>query len=413
MAAAVSGAPKINAPWLAGAQCDQCPLRPCIPVASAGPRRASSVRILLVGEAPGATEINTGIPLTGMSGDILNQALADIGLPREQVAVANVCSCRPPQNATPSMEAVRACSGRLAREVSAFDPHVIVALGATALRALTGRQSLARIHGMTVEGSGLYAGRSIVPTWHPAFVLRSPRQYPALKADLAQAWALAKAKVSGPGGGLGSIGCADRIVVELARTPEDVRRLAALIRAEIGEGLLAVDIETDSLSPSKSQLLSVGLAWRHGQEHAAVVLLRGADAQVQSALKQELARILLAHPNLYHNSKFDTAHLRAHGIPARVAADTLLISYVLDERAGAVHGLEYLANTYMAAGDYKSIVEAGKEADPDAAGKVNLSEIDERNLVVYNAMDSFYTLHLFHILDKELDRVDDEIYTAN
>ena len=147
-------------------------------------------RLLLVGEAPGAAEDAGGVPFVGRSGQLLDQLLAEAGVPRAAVAVCNVVKCRPPGNRTPRRLEVETCRGWLDRQVELIDPAVIVSLGATAAAwALGPGRRLADVHGTAVRARG----RLVVPTYHPAAAIRSGPAgvaASALRADLATVAAL-------------------------------------------------------------------------------------------------------------------------------------------------------------------------------------------------------------------------------
>lgn len=140
-----------------------------------------NARLLFVGEGPGADEDAQGLPFVGRAGQLLNNMIAAMGLKREEVYIANVVKCRPPQNRTPEPDEANTCSPFLFRQIDVVRPEVIVALGATAATYLLGqRQPLAGLRGR------IHAFRSskLIVTYHPAFLLRDPRQKKEAWADL-------------------------------------------------------------------------------------------------------------------------------------------------------------------------------------------------------------------------------------
>jgi uracil-DNA glycosylase len=141
--------------------------------------------VALVGEAPGATEDETGRPFVGKSGALLDLLLAEAGLDRAQTAVLNIVKCRPPANRTPRTPEVARCSGWLRRQLELLDPPAVVALGLSAAKWFLGPRTVlarAREHGpVSWEGRGLYV------TYHPSAAIRfGPNGAPraALLADL-------------------------------------------------------------------------------------------------------------------------------------------------------------------------------------------------------------------------------------
>ena len=139
----------------------------------------------LVGEAPGATEDETGRPFVGRSGALLDQLLGEAGLARSEAAVLNIVKCRPPGNRTPKAPEVARCSGWLRRQLELLDPPVVVALGLSAAKWFLGpRTVLAQAR---AEGPHDYDGRALWPTYHPSAAIRfGPHGAPraALLADL-------------------------------------------------------------------------------------------------------------------------------------------------------------------------------------------------------------------------------------
>ncbi len=136
--------------------------------------------LMLVGEAPGAEEDRQGEPFVGRAGQLLNEMLRAIGLAREQVYIANILKCRPPNNRDPESAEVQQCGGYLRRQVELVAPKLILALGRIAAQNLLHTQvSLARL-----RGELHHFGAENVPllvTYHPAYLLRSPQ-------DKAKAW---------------------------------------------------------------------------------------------------------------------------------------------------------------------------------------------------------------------------------
>ncbi len=140
-----------------------------------------NARLMFVGEGPGADEDAQGLPFVGRAGQLLNNMIAAMGLKREQVYIANVVKCRPPGNRTPEPEEANTCTPFLFRQIDVVRPQVLVALGATAATYLLGhRQPLAGLRGRVHA----FRGMQLIVTYHPAFLLRDPRQKKEAWADL-------------------------------------------------------------------------------------------------------------------------------------------------------------------------------------------------------------------------------------
>ena len=127
--------------------------------------------LVFVGEAPGRDEDLQGVPFVGRAGQLLTKIIASIGLTRDEVYIANVVKCRPPGNRNPEPGEVQTCEPFLFRQLDVIRPKVVVALGAFAIHTLLGsNQAISRLRGQVYE----YRGAKLVPTFHPAFLLRSP-----------------------------------------------------------------------------------------------------------------------------------------------------------------------------------------------------------------------------------------------
>lgn len=161
--------------------CTRCPLayagRRTVVFADGDP----NARLMFVGEGPGADEDVSGVPFVGKAGQLLNNMIVAMGLKREEVYIANVVKCRPPQNRVPEPVEANTCSQFLLRQMDIVQPEVVVALGSTAASYLLGvRQSLTSLRGRWHSVRGAKAA----VTYHPAFLLRDPRQKGEAWADL-------------------------------------------------------------------------------------------------------------------------------------------------------------------------------------------------------------------------------------
>jgi uracil-DNA glycosylase len=146
--------------------------------------------LMFVGEGPGADEDAQGLPFVGRAGQLLNNMIAAMGLKREQVYIANIVKCRPPGNRTPERDECDTCSPFLMRQINVIRPKVIVALGATAAKNLLGmNDSMASMRGRFYDFSPPSDGAEpfqckLAVTYHPAFLLRDPRQKKEAWKDL-------------------------------------------------------------------------------------------------------------------------------------------------------------------------------------------------------------------------------------
>ena len=151
-------------------RCRRCPLyrTRTHAVISDGTMRA---RLVFVGEAPGREEDLQGKPFVGAAGQLLTKMIEAMGLRRDEVYICNVLKDRPPGNRTPLPEEVEACLPFLERQLRIVAPEVICVLGAVAAKALLGPHvAITKIRGTVME----YGGIPVVPTFHPAYLLRNP-----------------------------------------------------------------------------------------------------------------------------------------------------------------------------------------------------------------------------------------------
>jgi len=151
----------------------------------------ADAELMFVGEAPGATEDEQGLPFVGRAGQLLEQLLAEISLSRKEVFIANVLKCRPPANRDPLPTEVENCKPYLFRQVELVQPKVVCTLGNFATKLLRGSpQGITRVHGkVEVVRCGSRLVR-LLPLYHPAAALRSPALVEVLREDFAQIPAL-------------------------------------------------------------------------------------------------------------------------------------------------------------------------------------------------------------------------------
>jgi DNA polymerase len=143
--------------------------------------------LVFVGEGPGHDEDVQGVPFVGRAGKLLTQMIEAMGLTRDQVYIANVVKCRPPENRTPEKDEVTTCMPFLLRQLAAIDPKVIVCLGSCATQALLGsNKSISSFRGQWLE----FRGARLMATYHPAYLLRNPPAKTEVWADLKKVMAV-------------------------------------------------------------------------------------------------------------------------------------------------------------------------------------------------------------------------------
>jgi len=149
-------------------QCGLCETRTNV-VFGAG---KSDARLMFVGEAPGRAEDEQGEPFVGRAGKVLTKMILAMGLEREDVYIGNILKCRPPDNRTPTLEEMAVCLPHILRQIQVIQPEIVCALGATALKGLLRDPGAAigRMRGRSIAWQGI----KLMPTYHPAYLLRSP-----------------------------------------------------------------------------------------------------------------------------------------------------------------------------------------------------------------------------------------------
>jgi uracil-DNA glycosylase len=149
--------------------------------------------LMFIGEAPGADEDQQGEPFVGRAGQLLTNMIKAMGIEREQVYIANIIKCRPPNNRTPERDECETCSPFLMRQIATIQPKVIVALGAVAAKTLLAiNDSMSNLRGRWYEfkptgvrsSDPKWTGAKLAVTYHPAFLLRDPRQKKEAWKDL-------------------------------------------------------------------------------------------------------------------------------------------------------------------------------------------------------------------------------------
>jgi DNA polymerase len=130
-----------------------------------------NARLMFIGEGPGAEEDRQGKPFVGAAGQLLTRIIAAMKRSRDQVYICNIIKCRPPGNRNPESDEIKTCFPFLARQIAAIQPDFIIALGTIAAQTLLGTAtSISRLRGRFHE----YQGIKVVPTYHPAYLLRNP-----------------------------------------------------------------------------------------------------------------------------------------------------------------------------------------------------------------------------------------------
>ncbi len=160
------------------AVCEKCKLHATRKKAVPGEGPADA-KIMFIGEGPGFHENEQGRPFVGAAGKFLSDLLASIGMKREEVFIANVVKCRPPQNRDPEQDELKACNDYLERQIALINPKVIVTLGRFSMEKFFPGAKISAIHGQ----ARTIGGRLVVAMFHPAAALHQPQYRSAIEQD--------------------------------------------------------------------------------------------------------------------------------------------------------------------------------------------------------------------------------------
>ena len=169
--------------------CQRCPLASCgrknIVFEDGNP----DASLMLIGEGPGKNEDLQSKPFVGRAGKLLNELLATIKTDRKNIFIANIVKCRPPSNRLPLPNEIEICIKLLEKQIKIVRPVVICTLGSCSTRVLLGNdKKITLVRGKVFERNGI----TVIPTFHPAYILRNPKEMPKLFQDLKAAVTLSK-----------------------------------------------------------------------------------------------------------------------------------------------------------------------------------------------------------------------------
>lgn len=343
-------------------------------------------KIMIVGEAPGAAEDFEGTPFIGPSGKLLDSMLESVGIDRhEDCYVTNVAKCRPEDNETPTRGQVKICvQSYMGEELVLAQPKFILLLGNSALQGLVGKSGITKHRGSVWEAKGA----QIFATFHPAAVLRNPKYRAMMVSDFERFARLVRGERS----------AAPDTKVHIIKTKAQLKELAfKIINAEEN----SYDIETYCDHPTgtnfqeyrgeHSKIVSIAFTFVEGTSYA--VLLHHEDTYwkdpdvvlrvIATALKMSKAKTIA------HNGKFDARWMLAKGLPIHQHFDTMLAGHMIDENR--VKGLKPLSQLLLGVDAY----DVGEELG-------NAYSMDRKELLIYNAKDTDYTLRLYHRMREEL-----------
>lgn len=380
---------------LANPNCTLCRLsletsRVCIPVNMPTRRltkHGKDVRILVVGEAPGYSEEETGRLFSGSAGKLLDESLALAGVKREWLYVTNGVKCRPEDNRTPTPAEVRTCSTTyLSQELQLIQPQFGLILGNGGCQAILGKKGITQLNGQVIEKYGV----KWVAAFHPAAVLRNPRYRRAFQGALLVFARLLRDQEGFP-------------VTEttLVDSKDTLRQLIEELK--VAEKA-SIDVETWSSHPKVGRFKGGGLAWwaqdfsvstinfSFKPGYAYVLPLNHVQAawkdwtKVRDIIKPHVERVPFW---IMHNGKYDSKCLEMIGIHIRHSTDTMGMEYAIDENN--LKDLGFMSQVYLGAPEYKELIDKTKTRTED----INL-------MAEYGGKDGDYTLRLEKVVSRRL-----------
>jgi uracil-DNA glycosylase family 4 len=341
-------------------------------------------RIMLLGEAPGEREAESGRVFSGRAGQLLDLKLQEAGLPRESVYVSNVVKCRPPDNSRPSRVEWESCRIYLEREVKRVDPRYILLMGNTALQAVCRKSGITKQRGVRLQTRDpLYKGRSLMATIHPAYVLRNPGQDSVFSEDIKRFARMVRGQFQ-----------VVPVRGTLVNTVVGLKKLRRILM-EANPEAIAYDVENRGAPWEKDwKLLVLGISV-DGQR-GFVVPLNHPRSPFRTRWKDVLRflRPALVRPGVKlvaQSGKHDNLQLSGGGLFLEHSFDIMLAAHLLDENRPK--NLGFLSQSILGADVYKGMV----ETKPDRILKVPL-----KDLALYNAYDTAYTLQIYPKLRTEL-----------
>ena len=353
--------------------CEHCSLNPRrgrYYVPPYGPERC---RVAFIGEAPGSMEVVKRKPFVGRSGEHLRITLRALGYDDETFYYTNICKCRPKGNKKPSIIDARACGITLEQELIDHGIELVITLGNVPLKFLFPKaKGITKERGIARE----YEGWKIMPTYHPAYILRRYDLWPDFANDLTIALAPEPTKSSD-----------EEFSVSIITNPIKAAKFFKSLRRYT---FVYFDIETTGLKVYDDSILCMSFST---DTHSAVVI---ADRALNEESLKEL-RITAQYPSLKwggHNTQFDVARCYSQfGVRPEISEDTMLLSYALDERGG-IHGLKMLVQRLLHYPDWEiDVTKYVKDPESREYGK-----IPKKLLWQYNALDTIYGYKLWELL---------------
>lgn len=365
---------------------------PCI--FGVGPKDA---KIMLIGDNPGRLEDKQGIPFIGRSGELLNRTLKEAGLRRDDVYITNVVKCFTTQEDTKlTKKEIKCCQKYLNDEIKKVHPTVIGVLGGTALSALLYRSGISKFKNNVFMNEQFNI--KVVPTYHPAYVLRNPGNY----KDFVKGIELIAAEAESREILLYKKEKASHVILK------DPKRIHKALDQLFASEEFSFDVETSALDYRIARILSIQFSWRERTGIAIPWHIVDENEDIRIRIKKLLATDKL---KIGQNIKFDIQMLLAHKISTKLPwFDTMLAHHLLDENSE--HNLETLTLQYTLMGEYWAKLERLKVKLAKKHGikkeDVTYDMFPLKDLLLYGAKDADCTFRLKPLFYKQMQK--EEVY---
>src|SRR5215471_2150357 len=366
--------------------CTRCSLHETTERVCIGGSGNPKAKAIIIGEAPGAQEAETGRVFSGRAGQLLDLALESAGLQREEVFISNVVRCRPPDNRRPSRVEWEACRRYMEREVKSIRPRYCLLLGNAALQAVARKSGITTKRGVRLDvRDPVWAGCTVMATIHPAYVLRNPGQGTVFHEDVRRFARLIRGEFQ-------VVPVRPKYVASLEGLAYVKRKL---LEAPVGTAV-AYDVENRG-RPWEQEWDIVCLGVSLDGHTTYVIPLSHPQSPFRKNWRKVLRYLkpaLERHGGLKRvaqNGKHDNQQLAGAGVFLEHSFDIMLAAHLLDENRPK--NLGFLSQSILGADVYKGMV----ELKPDKIMKEPLKRIAS-----YNGNDVGYTHQIYPKLRQEL-----------
>lgn len=365
--------------------CERCALhetteRVC--VMGSGDRHS---KYMIIGEAPGEAEAESGRVFSGRAGRLLDTLLVEAGLDRDEAYVTNVVKCRPPENRRPDRVEFEACRIYLEREARKVDPRYVLLLGNAALQAVARKSGITKQRGLRLKVKDpVWSSRQVMATFHPAYILRNPGQHSTLAEDVKRFARMMRGEFQ-----------VVPVRSKYVNTVDGVNWLTRRVRRLPPGSVISYDVENRGRPWEKEwDIVCLGISWDGATTY--VVPLSHPESPFRKKwiqVLQHLGRALRREDLklVAQNGKHDNQQLAGAQVFLEHRFDIMLAAHLLDENRPK--NLGFLSQSVLGADVYKGMV----ELKPDKIMKEPL-----RKICSYNGNDVGYTHQIYPRLREEL-----------